>query len=58
MINWPPLLGCLSSTLNLAWSFLGATVVENLPANAGGTRDVGSFPKLGRSPGRRNGNSL
>ena len=33
MMNWPPLLGCLSSTLNLAWGFLGATVVENLPAN-------------------------
>ena len=56
MINWPPLLGCLSSTSNLAWGFLGGAVVKNQPANAGDTRDVGSVPKLGRFSGRRNGN--
>ena len=28
-------------------------MLENLPANA---RDVGSIPRLGRSPGKRNGN--
>ena len=30
-----------------------ALVVKNLPANAGGMRDVGSIPGLGRSPGGR-----
>ena len=33
-------------------------MVKNPPANAGGTRDVGSIPGLGRSPGVGNGNSL
>ena len=33
-------------------------VVKNLPANAGGIRDVGSIPGLGRSPGVGNGNPL
>ena len=28
-----------------------ALVVKNLPANAGGTRDMGSTPGWGRSPG-------
>ena len=28
--------------------FPGGAVVKNLPANAGGTRDVGSIPGLGR----------
>ena len=28
-------------------------MVKNLPANAEGTRDVGSIPGLGRSPGGR-----
>ena len=37
------------------WGFLGGTVVKNLPANAG---DMDSIPKLGRSPGGGNGNSL
>ena len=31
------------------------SVVKNLPANAG---DVGSNPRLGRSPGEGNGNPL
>ena len=35
--------------------FLGATVVKNLPANAG---DVGSIPGLERFPGEGNGNPL
>ena len=26
-------------------------MVKNLPANAGDTRDLGSIPELGRSPG-------
>ena len=35
-----------------------ASVVKNPPVNAGGTRDVGSIPGLGRSPGVGNGNPL
>ena len=30
--------------------------VKNLPANAGGVRDLGSIPGLGRSPGEGNDN--
>ena len=30
-------------------------MVKNLPANAGGARDTGSIPGLGRSPGEGNG---
>ena len=33
-------------------------VVKNLPANPRDTRDVGSIPGSGRSPGRGNGNPL
>ena len=33
------------------------SVVQNLPANAGTTGDVGSAPELGRSSGGGNGNS-
>jgi len=33
-------------------------VVKNPPANAGGTRDVGSIPRLRRSPGGGQGNPL
>ena len=33
-------------------------MVKNLPASAGDVRDVGSIPRLGRSPGGRNGNPL
>ena len=33
-------------------------VVKNLPAIAGDIRDVGSIPRLGRSPGEGNGNSF
>ena len=35
-----------------------ALVVKNPPANAGNTREVGSIPGLGRSPGGGNGNLL
>ena len=35
-----------------------ALVVKNLPAHAGGTRDGGSIPGSGRSPGGDNGNPL
>ena len=33
-----------------------ALVVKNPPGNAGDTRDAGSIPRSGRSPGERNGN--
>src|SRR5574337_1316144 len=33
-------------------------MVKNLPANAGGARDVGSIPGSGRSPGEGNGQPL
>ena len=32
--------------------------IKNLPASAGDTRDVGSLPRLRRSPGEGNGNPL
>ena len=38
--------------------FPGGSVVKNLPANAGATRDMGSIPGLGRSPGVGNGSLL
>ena len=40
------------------WASQVALVVKNSPANAGGTRDVGLIPGLGRSPGGGNGNPL
>ena len=38
--------------------FPGGAVVKNPPMNPGDTRDVGSIPGLGRSPGEGNGNPL
>ena len=35
-----------------------ALVVKNIPANAGGVRDTGSIPGLGRSYGEGHGNLL
>ena len=37
-------------------SFPGFSVVKNLPAHAGDTRDMGSIPGSGRYPGVVNGN--
>ena len=34
------------------------SVVKNPPVNAGDTRDAGSIPRSGRSPGGANGNPL
>ena len=42
----------------LTKGFPGGTVVKKLLANAGGTRDMGSIPGLGRSPRQGNGNQL
>ena len=38
--------------------FPAGSVVENPPANAGGTGDMGLIPGLGRSPGEGHGNPL
>ena len=38
--------------------FPDSRVVKNLPANAGDTREAGSIPGSGRSPGVGNGNLL
>ena len=40
------------------FDFPGGSVVKNLPANAGDTRDTGLIPESGRPPGEGNGNSL
>ena len=40
------------------WASQVVLVVKNLTANAGGMRDTGSIPGLGRSPGERNGTAL
>ena len=44
--------------LKKAEVFPGGSVVKNLPAKAGDTRDSGLTPALGRSPGEGNGNPL
>ena len=38
--------------------FPGGSVVNNSPANAGDTGNVGLIPRLGRSPGGGNGNTF
>ena len=38
--------------------FPDGSVIKNLPANAGDTRDVSSIPELGRSSGVGNVNPL
>ena len=42
----------------LTKGFPGGTVVKKLLANAGGTKDMGSIPGLGRSPREGNSNQL
>ena len=49
---------CLSKTTKCKWGFPGGSVVKNLPANSGDTRDTGSILGLGRSPGEGNGKPL
>ena len=38
--------------------FPGSSVVKNLPASAGYTRDAGTIPGSGRAPGEGNGYPL
>ena len=47
---------CLS--LEPKWASQVALVIKNLPVNAGGMRDAGSFPGSERSPGGGNDNPL
>ena len=46
--------------MRVTWfpGFPGGSVVKNLPANAGDTRDPGLMAGVGRSPGREHGNPL
>ena len=37
------------------WASQAVQVVKSLPANAGDTRDMGSIPRAGGSPGKGNG---
>ena len=41
-------------SINPPLGFSSGTMVKNLPANTGDTRDTGSIPGLGRSPGEGN----
>ena len=41
-----------------SWGFPGGSVVKNLPASAGDTRDAGLTPGLGKSPGGGHGSPL
>ena len=49
---------CFWLEVEMDWGFPSGAVVNNLPDYAGGTRDSGSIPGLGRSPGGGNGNLL
>ena len=44
--------------VSVASTMPGSSIIKNPPANAGDTRDAGSIPGLGRSPGVGNGNLL
>ena len=43
-------------TLIISGASLAAQMVKNLPVNAGESGNMGSIPRLGRSPGGGNGN--
>ena len=43
---------------SLGWGFSDGSVVKNPPVNTGDTRDPGSIPGLGRSPGGGHGHPL
>ena len=44
--------------VSLVACFLALSVIKNLPAKAGDTRDVGLISGLGKSPGGGHGNPL
>ena len=49
---------CVSVFSFLKWDFTHGASAQHPPANAEDSRDVGSVPGLGRSPGGGNGNPL
>ena len=49
---------CVSVFSFLKWDFTRGASAQHPPANAEDSRDVGSVPGLGRSPGGGNGNPL
>ena len=49
---------CITGRTHKTWASQVALVAKNPPASAGDTRDVGSIPVLGRSPGGGHGNPL
>ena len=48
----------MTSTQDKRGASQGALMVKSPPANAGDTRDTGSIPGLGRSPGRGNRSNI
>ena len=52
--TWVP----FSKFIYLFIGFLGSAVVKNPPATVGDTRDIGSIPGSGRSPGEGNSSPL
>ena len=48
----------VTATFTIALGFPGDSVVENPFANAEDMGDMGSIPRLGKSPGVGNGNTL
>ena len=48
----------ISYVVEFSLAFQEALVLKNLPANAGDTREEGSKPRPGRSPGRGHSNAL
>ena len=48
----------ISKYLLITWTSQVALVVKNPPAKTGDTRDMGSVPELGKSPGGGHGNPL
>ena len=53
-----PLSTCIISGCLSLWDFPGGTGGEESTCSAGDSRDAGSIPVSGRSPGEGNGNSL
>ena len=56
-IKWPVQAG-ITSSYSSNWASQVALLVKNLPTGARDRRNAGSFPGLGRSPGKGHGNPL
>ena len=48
----------ITLSFRVPWGFPGGSVAKNPPASAGDTRDTGSIPESGRSPGGGHGSPL